>query len=62
MFSGRGGSRNYRITGGGGDPTLTDVLVVFYYFLQSVPIDHSKGTKNSKEGGWRRPSFLGAVG
>ena len=34
----------------------------FTYFLQSVPIDHSKGTKISKEEGWGSPSFLGAVG
>ena len=56
MFSGWGKSRNYRISGGG--PTLTDVLVVFYCFLQSVPIDHSKGTKNSKEGGLDSPIFF----
>ena len=62
MFSGRGGSRNYRISGGGGGTTLTNVLVVFYLFLQSVPIDNSKGTKHSKEGGCASPSFLGAVG
>ena len=53
MFLGRGGSRNYRISGRGVGPSLTDVLVIFCtYFLQSVPIDHSKGTKISKrEGG-----------
>ena len=45
MFSGRSGSRNYPISVGGGGPILTDVLVVFYYFLQSVPTDHFKGTK-----------------
>ena len=55
MFSGWGKSRNYRISGGG--PTLTDVLVVFYCFLQSVPIDHSKGNKNSREGGLGSPIF-----
>ena len=62
MFSGRGGSKHYCISGEGGGPTLTNVLVVFYYFLQSVPIDHSEGTKKSKEGGWGSQRFLGAVG
>ena len=33
MFSGRGGSRNYRISGRGGGPSLTDVLVIFYLLL-----------------------------
>ena len=51
MFSGRGGSRNYRISGRGGGPSLTDVLVIFYLLLQSVPINHSKGTKISKREG-----------
>ena len=30
MFSGRGGSRNYRIIWEGRGPSLTDALVVFY--------------------------------
>ena len=51
MFSGRGGSRNYRISGRGGGPSLTDVLVIFYLLLQSVPINHSKRTKISKREG-----------
>ena len=51
MFSGRGGSRNYRISGRGGGPSLTDVLVIFYLLLQSVPINHSMGTKIPKREG-----------
>ena len=62
MLSGRCGSRNYRISEAGGGQSLTDVLVVFYLLLQSVPIDNSKGTKISKEGGLGSPSFSGAVG
>ena len=62
MLSNRGGSKKLSYQwGGGGGPSLTDVLVVFN-FLQSVPIDYSKGTKISNEGGWGSPSFLGAVG
>ena len=35
---------SYQGGGGGGEgPSLTDVLVVFYLLLQSVPIDNSKG-------------------
>ena len=62
MFTGRGGSRNYRISGRGGGPSLTDVLVIFYLLLQSVLIDHSKGTKISKREGGGESKFLGAVG
>ena len=43
MFSGTGTDRQIILSGGGG-PSLTDVLVVFYLLLQSVPIDNSKGT------------------
>ena len=35
-----------------GRTSLTDVIVIFYLLFQSVPINHSKGTKISKrEGG-----------
>ena len=57
MFSGRCGSRNYRISEEREGQSLTDVLVVFYLLLQSVPIYNSKGTKIFKEGGLGNPSF-----
>ena len=36
MFSGRGGSRNYRIIWGGRGPSLTDALVAFYSLFYRV--------------------------
>ena len=52
MFSGRSSSRKYLIRSRGRRGlSLTDLLVVLYLLLLSVPIDHSKGTKTSKEGG-----------
>ena len=48
MFSGRGGSRNCRISGRGGGASLTDVLVIFYLLFTECSNDHSKGTKLSK--------------
>ena len=37
------------------DPT--DVLVVLYLVLQSVPIDHYKKTKITKKGWWSQSFF-----
>ena len=47
--------------GGGPSLSLTDFKSSFTYFLQSVLMDHSKGTKISKEGG-EVQVFLGDVG
>ena len=55
MFSGRCGSRTYRISEEGGGQSLADV--VFNLLLQSAPTDNSKGTKISKEGGLGSSSF-----
>ena len=64
MFSGSGGSRNYRIgwwrRGGGGGPSLTDILVVLYLLFTECSIDHSKETKFRRREG--ESKFLGAVG
>ena len=60
MFSGRGGSRNYRISGRGGGPSLTDVLVIFYLLLQfQLTIPRELKFPRGRVG---ESKFVGAVG
>ena len=53
MFTGAGADQEIIVSVGEGEAQAWLMFKSsFTYFLQFVPIDHSKGTKISQEGGW----------